>query len=288
VIALWGHIVGSALLRLLPRLWAYRLADLLLIPALGLYGGHVERATRNLRRVLGPEVPEWEVRRRSRTVFRNYARYMVDLVWLPETSVEERERIVRIDGWDHIPAALARGRGLLIVTGHLGNWDLPAAVLAGRGFPVNVIVETLEPPAWNERVQAIRERIGLRAIPMETGIRDLYAALRRNEVVAVVFDRPLREGGVPVRFFGEETRLPEGVARLALRTGAVVLGAVGARRGVRFVADVSPPIEVGPTGNRERDVQALTQRIADWFEGRVRQYPDQWFMFRDFWLAADA
>jgi KDO2-lipid IV(A) lauroyltransferase len=151
---------------------------------------------------------------------------------------------------------------------------------------VNVIVETLEPPAWNDRVQAIRQRIGLRAIPMETGGRELFAALRRGETVAVVFDRPLEAGGVPVTFFGAETRVPEGIARLALRTGAAVIGAVGIRRGDRVIAEVSAPFEVQLSGDRQRDVSALTQTIVSWLEGRIRQYPSQWFMFREFWPGA--
>lgn len=283
MIALWGHIVGSAIVRLLPRAWWYRAADLMLPLVLLGWRGHVGRAAGNMRRVLGPGVPEREVRRRVRQVFRNYARYLIDLLWLSDSTREARERTVTVHGWDHIPSALAQGRGMLLVTGHLGNWDLPAAVLAGRGYPTNVVVETLHPPAWNARVQQIRERIGMRAIPMETGVRELYAALRRNEVVALVFDRPLSSGGVLVRFFGAETRVPEGVARLALRTGAPVIGAVGIRRGTRIIAEVSPPLTFEPTGERDRDVQALTQAIVDWFEGWVRQYPSQWFMFRSFW-----
>jgi KDO2-lipid IV(A) lauroyltransferase len=288
LIALWGHILGSAIIRWLPRGWWYRVADVLVPLALLGWPGHVRRATSNLRRVLGPDASEAEVQRRSRAIFRNYARYMIDLLWLPDASRAEREQVVTVLGWDHIPAALVRGRGLLLVSGHLGNWDLPAAVLAGRGYPTNVIVETLEPPAWNERVQAIRERVGLRAIPMETGVREIFAALRRNEVVAVVFDRPLATGGVAVDFFGHTARVPEGVARIALRTGAPVIGAVGIRRGARFVVPVSTPFEYAASGDRERDVQAITQQLIAWFEGQVRHYPDQWFMFRTFWPGASA
>ncbi len=283
MIALWGHIVGSAVVRLLPRRAWYRVADLLLPFVLAGWSGQVERASRNMRRVLGDEVPEREVRRRTGLAFRNYARYMVDLLWLAGSTREEREAVTTIVGWEHVTEALSRGKGMLLVTGHLGNWDLPAAVMAGRGHPVNVIVETLEPPAWNDRVQAIREAIGLRAIPMETGVREMYAALGRNETLAVVFDRPLERGGVPVVYFGAETTVPEGVARLALRTGAVVVGAVGVRRGDRVIARVSPPFEVEVTGDRHQDVEVLTQGIVSWFEAHVRQYPSQWFMFRDFW-----
>jgi KDO2-lipid IV(A) lauroyltransferase len=283
MIALWGHIVGSAIVRWLPRRAWYGIADLLLPIALLGWPGQVRRASVNMRRILGPGVPEREVERQTWLAFRNYARYMIDLLWLSESTVEEREAICTVRGWDHVVGALERGKGLLIVTGHLGNWDLPAAILAGRGYPTNVIVETLEPPAWNDRVQAIRQRIGLRAIPMERGGRELYAALKRNETVAVVFDRPLTTGGVPVTYFGAETRVPDGVARLALRTGASVIGAVGVRRGDRVIAEVSPPFEIERTGDRQRDVLALTQTIVSWLEGHVRQRPSQWFMFRDFW-----
>jgi KDO2-lipid IV(A) lauroyltransferase len=286
MIALWGHIVGSAIVRWLPR-WAwYRVADLLLPLALLGWPGQVSRASVNMRRILGPGASEREVQRRTRLAFRSYARYMVDLLWLSGSSRDDRESIVTVVGWDHVTNALDRGKGLLIVTGHFGNWDLPAAILAGRGFPVNVIVETLEPPAWNARVQAIRERIGLRAIPMETGGRELFAALKRNESVAVVFDRPLVGGGVEVTYFGAKTRVPEGVARLALRSGATVIGAVGIRRGDRIVAEVSPPFTVEQSGDRNRDAQALTQQMVSWLEGHVRQRPSQWFMFRDFWPAS--
>ena len=283
MIALWGHIVGSAIVRLLPRWLWYRIADLLLPSVLAGWPGHVERAARNMRRVLGPGVSEREVRRRTMLAFRNYVRYTIDLLWLAETTHQEREAATTMLGFDRVEAALAGGNGLLLVTGHIGNWDLPAAVMAGRGYPVNVIVETLEPPAWNARVQAIRERIGMHAIPMETGGRALYAALKRNETVAVVFDRPLATGGVPVTYFGAATCVPDGVARLALRTGAPVCAVLCTRRGDRIVTQIGPPFDVVRTGDRDRDVQALTQAMVDWLEASVRQYPSQWFMFRDFW-----
>jgi KDO2-lipid IV(A) lauroyltransferase len=233
--------------------------------------------------ILGPGTPPAIVRRRVRQVFRNYARYLIDVLCLPSMDRTELERAVDVVGWEHIPDALARSKGILLVTGHIGNWDVPAALLAARGFPVNVIVERLEPPAWNARVQAIRERAGLHAISMETGARQMFACLRRNEILALLIDRPLAEGGAPVHFFGRETRIPDGVARLALRTGASVVGAVGLRRGDRFVAVVSPPLQFEPTGDRERDVRALTQLVVDWLERHVRQHPSQWYMFRDMW-----
>jgi len=287
MIALWAHVLGSLLFRVLPRRWGYTLAAVFAPPIAQAWSGQHARATANMRRVLGPDAGPAEVERRVRQVFRNYGRYSIDVLCLPQFDRHELERVVDIVGWEHIAAALGRGRGMLLITGHIGNWDLPAALVAARGFPVNAVVERLEPPAWNERVQAIRERVGLHAIPMETGAREMYACLRRNEILAVVVDRPLASGGAPVRFFGAETRIPDGVARLALRTGASIVGAVGVRRGDRVVAVVSPPLQFEPTAHRDRDVIALTQLVTTWLERQIRQHPSQWYMFRDMWPASE-
>lgn len=283
MIALWAHVVGSAIFRIVPRRAGYLLADLLGPLVARAWGGQFAHAAANMRTILGPGTPSAEVERRVREVFRNYGRYLIDVLCLPSMDRADLERTVDVVGWEHLPNTLARGNGLILVSGHIGNWDVPAALLAARGYPVNAIVERLEPPAWNERVQAIRGRSGIRPISMETGAREMFACLKRNEILALVIDRPLCVGGVPVRFFGRETRVPEGAARIALRTGASIVVAVGLRRGSRFVTIVDPPIAFEPSGDRERDVRALTQRVVDHLERHIRQHPGQWYMFRDMW-----
>jgi KDO2-lipid IV(A) lauroyltransferase len=279
----WLHLIGSFLLRFVPTPIAYGLANLF-GPLIGFcWPGHYRRAWQNMARILGPAADPGEVSRRVRNVFRNYGLYLIDLLWLPQAGFQELDRNFEIVGLDHIDEAMRRGNGLVLVTAHVGNWDVAGAVLAGKGYPVNVIVETLEPVRWNERVQAIREHVGMRAIPLENGAREMFGALRSNQILGVLIDRPLDNDGVPVRFFDATTRVPEGVARLALRTGAAVVAACTVRDGRGFVAHVSPPIEVERSGDRTRDMQELTQRVMDWLEGVIRQYPDQWFMFRSMW-----
>jgi len=234
-------------------------------------------------RVLGPSADATEVSRRVRDMFRNYGKYVVDLLWMPRASLHDLEGSFQIVGLDHVEQAIGRGRGLVMITAHLGNSDLGAAILAHKGFAVSAIVETLRPLRWNERVQRIREQVGVQAIPLEDGARDMFAALRANHILGVLIDRPLATDGVPVRFFDAMTRVPEGAARLAMRTGAGVVAVGVVRRGRQFVAHVSPLLELEPSGDRARDTQELTQRAVDWLEAVIRQYPDQWFMFRDMW-----
>ncbi len=279
----WAHAVGSFLLRFVSLRVAYALATLF-GPLIGYcWPGHYRRARRNMVRVLGPTASSRVVSRRVRGVYRNYGKYLIDLLWMPRACFEDLDRDVTIVGQQHLDEGLRHGKGLVLVTAHVGNWDLGTAILAHRGYPISVIVETLEPPRWNERVQAIREQIGMRTIPLESGARQMFDALRSNRILGVVIDRPLAEGGVPINFFGSTARVPDGAARLALRTGAAVAVAAAVRRGRSFVAYVSPLISVEPSGDRAGDAEKLTQQVMDWLEALILQHPDQWFMFRDMW-----
>ena len=177
---------------------------------------------------------------------------------------------------------------MVFATGHIGNWDLAGAAFAASGHPVSALVETLSPARWNERVQRTRIAAGVKAIPIESGIRDMLAALRKREGLAVLVDRPMAAEGVPVTFFGRTTRVPGGAATLALRTGSPVVPAALVRdpHGNGFVAHIGPPI-VGNGGEKDVEVQAVMQRIMSWLEGIIERYPDQWFMFRQMWPGSD-
>jgi phosphatidylinositol dimannoside acyltransferase len=280
----WAHIVGSFLMRYVPVGVAYRVAAGATPLVLQLFArGYLERATANMRQVLGPQVDPREAHRMTRAAFANYARYMVDLVRLPHLHPRDLLQTIRIEGWEHVDTAFGVGRGVVFASGHIGSWDLAGAAFAAHGHPVSALVETLKPARWNERVQRTRIAAGVKAIPIENGLRDMLSALRKREGLAVLVDRPVPDG-VPVTFFGRTTRVPGGAATLALRTGSPVVPAALVRNpdGTGFVAHIGPPIIVGAQGD---DATVVTQRVMNWLEGIIRRYPDQWFMFRQMWPA---
>ena len=216
----WFHVAGTFLMRFVPVAIAYRLAAWGTPLVLQLFArGHLRRATDNMRQVLGPHADPREARRLTRAAFANYARYMVDLVRLPHVKPRELIDNIRVEGWEHVEAAYTYGKGVVFATGHIGNWDMAGAAFAARGHPVSALVETLTPARWNDRVQRTRTAAGVKAIPIENGPRAMLAALRNQEGLAVLVDRPLEQDGVPVTFFGRATRVPAGAATLALRTG---------------------------------------------------------------------
>jgi lauroyl/myristoyl acyltransferase len=286
----WIHVVASFVMQFVPVRIAYRIVGwgtplwLLMFAR-----GHLERATENMRQVLGPQVDIRVARRQARAAFANYARYLVDISRMPHLNPRELIDGVRVEGWEHVDAAFNVGKGVVFATGHIGNWDLAGAAFAARGKPVSAIVETLSPARWNERVQRTRMAAGVKAIPLESGIRDMLAALRKHEGLAVLVDRPLAAEGVPVTFFGRTTRVPAGAATLALRTGSPVVPAALVRdpEGAGFVAHIGPPI-IGEGGEKTAEVQAVMQRIMSWLEGIIVRYPDQWFMFRQMWPGSEA
>lgn len=286
----WAHTVGSLLARLVPVMAAYRLVAWATPLALLCAPGHVRRARENMRQVLGPNASEQEVRRRTLTAFTNYGRYMVDLLRLPSLDPEKVLRTIEVSGWEHVEQAFARGSGVVFVTGHIGMWDLAAAGFVTKsGRPVSVLVETLHPPSWNARVQSIRKRVGMRAIAVETGLREMVAALRRKEGLAIVADRPVGSEGVAITFFGRRAYVPGGAATLALRTGSPVVPVTVLRKGQanQYQALVGEPISIGPSGDPSRDIQTVTQRFMDQLEAVIREAPEQWYMFRRMWPSGD-
>jgi KDO2-lipid IV(A) lauroyltransferase len=235
-------------------------------------------------RVLSEPEESIRVHHLARRAFSNYGKYLVDMLRLSGVRPDQVERRLTVKGWEKFLQAHGEGNGLIFVGGHIGNSDIAAAILANRGFPVTVIAEPLKPARWDALVQAARLAAGLRVIPLGSHVIRFLRVLREKEILALLIDRPVEEQGVQVRFFGHPTQVPAGAAALALRANAQILGAYIVRSGNRYVAEISP-IPLPRTDGAASDLQALTQALFDWLERVIRQYPDQWFMFRPMWPA---
>lgn len=276
----------SAVVGLMPAGAAYALAT-----GIGSAGYYCwPRARRamhaNYARVL-PNAPEHERRRVARRSLVNYCKYLVDFIRFPRLTPADITGAV--DGeqeFDSLDRLLTYGKGAVVVCMHFGNWDLGAGATAARGYPVTVVVETFADHRLDAMVAGSRERLGMRLVKMEKAGPSLLRALKGNELLALLIDRSVPGDGVRVTFFGETVEVPAGPARLALRTGAAVVPAAFARtRPDRHEVKVLCEFGIRPqqTGDRQCDVRLLTQAIMDAHERFIRQYPDQWYMFRPMW-----
>jgi KDO2-lipid IV(A) lauroyltransferase len=187
-------------------------------------------------------------------------------------------------GFEHITAARARGKGGILITGHVGNWELGGILLALESVPLTVV--TLEEPStgltqWR---QAYRQRLGIKTVSVGAdpfSFVSIIAALRRNEFIAMLVDRPYGGSGVPVRFFGAEASFSSAPTLLWQHTGADVIPAfVLQKAGGRYVSLLAPPVPM------EEDGAANAQRIATVFETMVRCHPEQWFNYVPIWKCA--
>ena len=249
------------------------------------YGGGRRALHQNLSRVLGTS-DRRVLGRMARRSLRNFSKYVVDFIHFYNMSPEDIRRRIIFDDFERLNAAVAEGKGIIFVTLHFGNWDMGAAGLAVYGYPVDAIAETFELPRMNDLVQGYRRHLGVNIIPMERVGPGVLRALRRGDILALLIDVPAPGASVAVDFFGALAEVPAGPARLALRTGARVIPAVLAREAgreelIRPILDFDVRLE--PSGDEEQDVRELTQQIMSSLERFIRQYPDQWFMFRPMW-----
>ncbi|MDR1519605.1 MAG: lysophospholipid acyltransferase family protein [Planctomycetota bacterium] len=241
----------------------------------------------NLRVVLPGASPE-RIAKEARWVFRNFAKYLSEFFRFRHFDRAFFQTNMAIFGLEHIDAALAAGKGCVVSSAHLSNWELGAAglsILAGKKLTVSAARHRYG--RINRLFMRERERMGLLVADMEknAGLA-LMRALRRNEAVGVMGDRDPTEQGVKIRFFGRNCRFPQGPARLALATGAPLIPAFCLRRSNdSFSCVFHPPIPVPAEGDRDEKVRLMTQVFADLIADTIRLHPEQWAVFYPFWDA---
>jgi lauroyl/myristoyl acyltransferase len=242
------------------------------------------QVARNLERILPDASPD-ERHEALQRVFDYYSRYWHELFRLAVEDPAELVADFTVAGMEHLEAASAQGRGVVLALPHLGNWDLAGAWLSGQGYEITVVAEPAEPPELFEWFVETRARLGLRVVPLgpEAG-GVLLRELRDNRVVCLLCDRDLTGDGIAVTFFGEKTRIPGGPAMLALRTGAPLLPVgLSFRPHDGHSARILAPVPADRHGRVRDDVTRVTQQLAERFEDLIRATPDQWLMLQPNW-----
>ena len=257
--------------------------------------GRRQMLGRHLRRVHGPELDGRDLDRAMAATFASYGRYWLEVFRLPRQDLLalDDDRF-RLDGREHVDQALAEGKGVVIGTPHLGNWDLGAAWFASRGYQPTTVVEPIDPPALFEWFCSYRRALGMGIVPLGPEASSiLLKKLRQGLMVGLVCDRDLTGNGVEVEFFGERTTFPAGPATLALRAGAPLLAGANFFEGDAHRCVMRPPLDASRQGTIKEDIARITQALARDFEVLIRRAPDQWHLLQpnwpsDFVLAGEA
>ena len=279
----WGYAAGWMMVRGMPEFAARNVFD-----AGALYAsrnGGPAQLRRNLARVIG--VPPKDVPGSlMRASLASYARYWREAFRLPAMDhyAVGQELAKRVVGDDHLDAALAKGRGVVMALPHSGNWDMAGVWLAQTYGTFTTVAERLKPESLYRRFIDYRESLGFEVIPLSGGEQPPFQLLRErlrdNKVVCLMAERDLTRSGVQVDFFGEATRMPAGSAKLAIETGAALLPVHTWYEPDITRVDIYPPLDCA-----SGDVGVITQALADVFARNIAEHPADWHMLQPQWLA---
>jgi KDO2-lipid IV(A) lauroyltransferase len=233
--------------------------------------------------------PEWDavhLRRTARGCYSVWGMTLVDYLRIPRLRSAEdwAEMMGPIAGLEHVARARRAGKGVILLSGHFGNFELMGAAVAAAGHPVQFLVQAQANARLERLLDARRAALGVGVIDRGSQLRGAMRALRANGCVALAGDQDARGRGVFVDFFGRPSSTPVGPAALSLRTGAPIVmgfavrGADGRHRGT-----ILPALQFTPTGAFDADVAALTQRHAAVLEEWVRRHPEHWYWLHRRW-----
>jgi KDO2-lipid IV(A) lauroyltransferase len=273
----------------LPRPWAY---------ALAVFGARVafliartarQRLEDNLRQVLATS-DERELRRITWLNFRNHSKAYADLMQLPRARVEFLRPLLKLDGLEHLEAARAVGKGVMVISVHMGSWEIAAAIWSATIAPVALFAEVLEPRELYDWYRTTRARLGISVLPLNrAGLRQVIQALEAQEMVVTAIDHDVLGTGVVLPFFGRPARIPIGPAAIAVRRGTPILPVC-----VYRLADDSyqavglAPVLAEPSRDRNAEARRVTAAVLGKLEAFVRERPDQWHMPHRIWVDQDS
>lgn len=240
--------------------------------------------THNVSHVLGPNADPDRVQAVVRKLCVNIAKGHYDLIRLNRLGDDEIMALVRIEGREHVDRALGEGRGVILVSAHLGNVDVVGQLPLVYGVPTTSVVQHIEPERLFQYLRGLRESHGLRLIPSDGQMLELFRALKRGEIVCLVGDRAIGDNARLVDLFGSPTYITDGPVQLAVRTNTPLIPAYVQRLpDDTFLVHIEPPLELPRTGDREADVAAGMEMVIAVMERYIARHPEQWLVSTPVW-----
>jgi KDO2-lipid IV(A) lauroyltransferase len=238
-------------------------------------------ARRAVRANLAVIAPQRNTPSTARRVFVEQARNYVEIFSIPRIKSKKLLAGLQISGWEHASRAYEQGKGVILASAHLGPVSFVGQMVLAHGYPVALPVE-ITTSEVQRSVNRARGGAGLQLIRTDSAL-GIYRFLREGKVLGILADRAVTGVGERVEFFGREALLPSAAVVLSMRTGAPLVPAFAGRGNGRLTATFEPPLDLPNTGDRAADVREGVQRFARVLERYVRQHPEQWTVFEDFW-----
>jgi KDO2-lipid IV(A) lauroyltransferase len=242
-----------------------------------------EIALANLERVFGDRYDRRERERIINFSVRNMAKTMLELLKAGWLSEEQLREFVQIRGEEHLRQAVERGKGVVVITGHFGNWELLAATVGRLGYDLAVIARDANDQNTANIINRAREAAVAEVLPRES-VREMLRVLREGKILGILPDQHTERGGIWLPFMGHLACTAPGPATLAQRTGSPIVPAFARRtEDDRLDLYFLPPIEVPDTGDRQQDIRTATRLINDALSAEIMAHPEQWIWMHRRW-----
>ena len=281
----WAYRLGERVINFLPRWLVLPLATAAGNAAHDLTADKRAVVRGNVATVLHLPADHPRVRRAARRAFRNYAKYLVDVMRLDTLTADQVHELVDIDNLELLDEARTAERGVLLCTVHVGGMDLIAPALHRFGHDMHVVADDTTYGRLYEHLKAIRARHGMTLIGWRS-LRGLFRALKQGSNMVLFCDGGYKDGDVPVEFLGAPTTFPAGPAALSARSGAPMLPVACSRLpNDRFRTRGLPLITAA--SDEPAELYRATQALADALGSVIAEDPGQWYMFRPVWPQTD-
>ncbi len=233
-----------------------------------------------------PELSDHDRRRLLRGEFVSLGRQLAEVCLFPRYTRDNVSQVVIYDGLENFDQAMARGKGVLFLTGHLGAWEISAFAHSLHGHPLSIVMRPLDNPYIDRLVHRYRTMHGNKTVSKDDFVRGLLSAMRAGEAVGILMDTNMTPPqGVFVNFFGTPAYTASGLARIALRTDAAVVPGftVWDHKLQKYILRFDPALDLIRTGDDQADIVANTAMFTSVIEDHVRRYPDQWLWLHRRW-----
>ncbi|MFQ6002361.1 MAG: lysophospholipid acyltransferase family protein [Candidatus Zixiibacteriota bacterium] len=244
-----------------------------------------KRTRNNLQMAFGEEKEKRELKKLALDVFENVGKNVADAVRLKSMKWEEIEKITVIEGLKYFDNAYKMGKGVIALTGHIGNFELLAAYFSLKGYKLSVIGREIYDPRLDILLVKSRERVGLENIPSSASVNQMIKVLRSGRALGVLADQDSsRVRGVFVDFFKKPARTPVGPALLAYKTQSPIVPMAIVREGDdKYKIMVKKSIKLASSEDKEKNIIQTTQEYTKVLESVIREYPSQWLWMHDRW-----
>ncbi len=207
-----------------------------------------------------------------------------EFLYYSTRTATQLKKLVTIEGEENLNKILAKHKGAVMVTGHLGNWELLGMALSVHGYPLCPLVKTQANSAFDEIINEKRHAIGMKTIPNKGFLRPILDAFKRNEIVPFLIDQDAGSNGVKVECFGREASIPPGAAEFALRTGTPVFFGYIYRMGKnRYVGVISEEIQLMNSGDYNKDLHDNIALFMSLIQDAVQKHPTEWLWMHSLW-----